>query len=167
MLLKTPRLWDAARTFASSACRLTTLPDENIYIYIYRVFRNLWDPPQELIVRLKIMKKSNINIYVLSIIFRRTISFRSGSRKLRNTLYIYIYIYISSRYRIFAKSSPELNFQTRSSKCESTCRGAPREIWKRHRESSERVLPRTKKPTSNDLWFRCTRINENVELTGE
>ena len=30
--------------------------------HIYRVFRNLWDPLRQLIVRLKIMKKCHINI---------------------------------------------------------------------------------------------------------
>ena len=36
-------------------------------IIIYRVFCNLWNPLQELIVRLKVMKKSHINICVLSV----------------------------------------------------------------------------------------------------
>ena len=34
----------------------------NVIKYVYRVFRNLWDPLPELIVRLKIMKKNHINI---------------------------------------------------------------------------------------------------------
>ena len=35
---------------------------EEAKCFIYRVFRNMWDPLRELIVRLKIMKKNRINV---------------------------------------------------------------------------------------------------------
>ena len=53
-------------------------------LYIYRVFRKLWDPLRELIVRLKIVKRSHINICPICLRLWDIINFinRANSSKL-------------------------------------------------------------------------------------
>ena len=78
---------------------------QSVYI-IYRVFRNLWDPLRELIVRLKIMKKSHVNICPICLRLRDIMNFinRANSSKLvlpRMVYSIFIIIIIGMKHPVY------------------------------------------------------------------